>query len=366
MIDSIILEGFKCFCEKTIIPLSQITILYGKNGRGKSSAVQSLLLLGQTMRANNSVENLLLVGNFVGLGTFNDVKNIKSDIDEFKISLVNTEEKVHMSFCRYPDKLQLAKLSGLAVNGDDRFNTKTDETGKDKTESKLVGTTSDVILLQNLKSMQYVAAGRLGPVNSVARNDSMPEDWIGVNGENVINVLSNQSPDLIAAVEKALSKILSGAAVKINYKDADRIELFLNSHDGKEVFKPVNVGFGYSYVLPVIVAALMAKKGSLLIIENPEAHLHPAAQSRLMKFLIDTTMKKDLQLIVESHSDHVVNGMRIAMKDKIMSPTKGHIVYFSDEEGDPIQVITSDANGTLSDYPDDFMDEWTAQMLKLV
>lgn len=63
---------------------------------------------------------------------------------------------------------------------------------------------------------------------------------------------------------------------------------FLNSHDGKDIFKPVNAGFGYSYVLPVIVAALMAKEGSMLIVENPEAHLHPAAQSRLMKFLIET------------------------------------------------------------------------------
>lgn len=125
------------------------------------------------------------------------------------------------------------------------------------------------------------------------------------------------------------------------------------------------MGFGYSYVLPVIVAALMATEGSLLIVENPEAHLHPAAQSRLMKFLIETAKNKNLQLIIESHSDHVVNGMRIAMK-KLLSPKDGHIVYFSDEEDDQIQVITSDVNGTLSDYPDDFMDEWTSQMLKLV
>ncbi len=365
MIDNITLEGFKCFCDETIIPLSQITIMYGKNGRGKSSAVQSLLLLGQTMRVNNSLENLLLVGDFVGLGAFDDVKNIKSADDEFKISLANTEDRVNMSFCSYPNKVQLAKLNGLVVNNVDRFNTKTDEAGKAKAESKSVGATSDAILLQNLKSMQYVTAGRLGPVNSVVRNDSLPEDWIGVNGENVINVLSNQDSNFIVDVQKALSKVLSGATIKI-INEAERIELFLNSHDGSETFKPVNVGFGYSYVLPVIVAALMAKEESLLIIENPEAHLHPAAQSRLMKFLIETAKNKKLQLIIESHSDHVVNGMRIAMKEKLLSPKDGHIVYFSDEEDNQIQVITSDVNGTLSDYPDDFMDEWTSQMLKLV
>jgi len=317
------------------------------------------------MRVNNKLENLMLVGDFVDLGTFDDVKNNKSDADEFKISVRNTIERVDMSFSCDPSKSQLAKLNGFLVNGIDKFDIISDEEGSEEAESKSVGATSDAILLQNLKSMQYVTAGRLGPVNSVVRNDSLPEDWIGVNGENVINVLSNQDSNFIVDVQKALSKVLSGATIKI-INEAERIELFLNSHDGSETFKPVNVGFGYSYVLPVIVAALMAKEESLLIIENPEAHLHPAAQSRLMKFLIETAKNKKLQLIIESHSDHVVNGMRIAMKEKLLSPKDGHIVYFSDEEDNQIQVITSDVNGTLSDYPDDFMDEWTSQMLKLV
>ena len=365
MIDTITIEGFKCFCDETVIPLSQITIMYGKNGRGKSSVAQSLLLISQTMRVNNSLENLMLVGDFVDLGTFDDVKNNKSDADDFKISIRNTIDRVDMSFGCDPSKSQLAKLNGFLVNGVDKFEIKSDEEGKEETENKLAIVTSDVTLLQNLKLIRYVAAGRLGPVNSVLRKDNMLEDWIGVNGENVINVLSNQGADFIDDVEKALSKVLSGATIKVNNGN-ERIELFLNSHDGKDIFKPVNVGFGYSYVLPVIVAALMAKKESLLIVENPEAHLHPAAQSRLMKFLIETAKNKNLQLIIESHSDHVVNGMRIAMKEKLLSPKDGHIVYFSDEEDDQIQVITSDVNGTLSDYPDDFMDEWTSQMLKLV
>ena len=366
MIDNITLEGFKCFCDETVIPLSQITIMYGKNGRGKSSVAQSLLLISQTMIAYNSLGNLLLAGDFVDLGTFDDVKNNISNSDDFKINIRTAFDCVDMSFARYPNKPQLAKLNRFIVNGVDQFDVKSDIKGEKETKSKLPGSTSDVNMLQNLKLIQYVAAGRLGPVNSVPRRDSLTEDWIGVNGENVINVLSNQNSNFIVNVQKALSNVLSGATIKINNEATDRIELFLNSHDGSETFKPVNVGFGYSYVLPVIVAALMAKKESLLIVENPEAHLHPAAQSRLMKFLIETAKEKKLQLIIESHSDHVVNGMRIAMKEGLLSPKDGHIVYFSDEEDDQIQVITSDVNGTLSDYPDDFMDEWTSQMLKLV
>ena len=222
MIDTITLEGFKCFCDETVVPLSQITIMYGKNGRGKSSVAQSLLLISQTMRVNNSLENLMLVGDFVDLGTFDDVKNNKSDADDFKISIRNTIDRVDMSFGCDPNKSQLAKLNGFLVNGVDKFEIKSDEEGKEETENKLAIVTSDVTLLQNLKLIRYVAAGRLGPVNSVLRKDNMLEDWIGVNGENVINVLSNQGADFIDDVEKALSKVLSGATIKVNNGNESR------------------------------------------------------------------------------------------------------------------------------------------------
>ena len=84
-----------------------------------------------------------------------------------------------------------------------------------------------------------------------------------------------------------------------------------------------------------------------------------------MKFLIRVAKEKNLQLIIETHSDHVVNGMRIAMKEGTLQIRDAHILYFSDDER-RVKMITCDKNGTLSDYPDDFLDEWTMQMLKLV
>ena len=151
--------------------------------------------------------------------------------------------------------------------------------------------------------------------------------------------------------------------------EAIRLELLLNSRDGDQLFRPVNVGFGYSYVLPVIVGTLLAEDGSVVIVENPEAHLHPGAQSRIMEFLINQSLEKDLQLIIETHSDHVVNGMRISMKKGTLKPSDSVIQHFaySEETTDPVITrITSDAYGNLSDYPEDFQDEWTAQMLELV
>lgn len=365
MLKVVSLDNFKCFRETEDIHLAPITIMYGKNGRGKSTVAQSLLLLAQTMVDNNDVSKLLLTGKYASLGTFADIVNAESQAQHFGITLKNDEETVEMEFSELPNKPQMALINTLNVNGISRFEKMSKAESDEESASKSVTTTSDIKTLQMLKSARYVSAGRLGPQNSVVRKDYLDDDDLGINGENLINVLLNKGGMFMDEVKSALSQILGGAAIRINIKDSEHIELYLNSKDGENTFRPTNVGFGYSYVLPVIVAALLAKEESLLIIENPEAHLHPAAQSRIMNFLIQIAKKKKLQVILETHSDHVVNGMRIAMKDGVLKTRDAHILYFSDEEP-RVRMITCDPNGTLSEYPDDFMDEWTLQMLKLV
>lgn len=364
------LENYKCFRSTQEIQLTPITLMYGKNGRGKSSVAQALLMLGQTMRVNNGIDKLFFTGEFVKQGTFEDIKSRPSNGEEIKIDLESSDgESLKLGFLTDDRRSQIARLRTFVVNGHDRLEEKGSSEETSSSEEKTVGVTSDVRILQNLKKISFVSAGRLGPVNAVDRNDALRPDWVGVNGENLINVLANKGEAFIKTVEKELSRILSGAAVRISDPKADRIELFLNSSDGESRFRPNNVGFGYSYILPVIVTALLAEEGSILVVENPEAHLHPGAQSRLTKFLIEIAKEKNLQLLIETHSDHVVNGMRIAVKNKDLIPSDCLIVHFSheDKETNPVvDFIHCDKNGTLSTYPDDFMDEWTEQMMKLV
>ena len=95
--------------------------------------------------------------------------------------------------------------------------------------------------------------------------------------------------------------------------------------------------------------------------------MHPGAQSRLARFLIKQAVSNGYQLIMESHSDHVVNGLRIAAKEGEIKSSQCLIDYFySEGDATAARAITCDKNGTLSEYPDDFMDEWTLQLLKLV
>lgn len=370
MIRSISIQGFKCFREKETIPLSQINILYGKNGRGKSTVAQSLLLLAQTMLDCNDIAELHLMGNLIELGNFKEIVNKDIAQNSFFWSLQDDKELIELGFEEFPLKPQLAKLNKLIVNGENRFDiiTSSDE---EKGFNQSVSTTSDIMMLQNLKLLQYVSAGRIGPNNTSLRKDILAPNWFGVKGEYVINVLANQGEEFQKEVCEILSYILSGATLKARPRDIDTIELFLDSVNNGNMFRPINVGFGYSYILPVIVAAILAEKDSILIIENPEAHLHPGAQSRIAKFLIETAKKKNIQLIIETHSDHVINGLRIAMKQKIqeLSPADAEIIFFShdDKETKPdIEIIKCDCHGELNIYPDDFLDEWTKQLVSLI
>lgn len=369
MIKTVSLHNFKCFNKKTEIPLSQITVMYGKNGRGKSSVSQSLLLIGQSMRKNNELGQLVINDGFVSQGLFKELINSTSNNSGFGISITSEkDENVSVYFSPIDNYPAYGQLSSLFVNGENRIDVKASSNNTNEDSSPSLGVTSDISLLQSLKEIVFISADRSGQVNSVKTEYPKGDVYLDPTGKNTINVLAEMGPDFISAIETALDYVLSGATISIKY-NSDNIELGLNSSNGKATYRPTNVGYGYSYVLPVIVGASLAKTGNLVIIENPEAHLHPGAQSRLTEFLINLAKERQFQLIIESHSDHVINGIRIAAKKGLIDPKDCLIDHFSHSESSvepTITVITCDKNGTLSEYPDDFMDEWTAQMLELV
>ena len=135
-------------------------------------------------------------------------------------------------------------------------------------------------------------------------------------------------------------------------------------------FKAENVGFGITYVLPVVLALLKSKPGDLLIIENPESHIHPRGQVILGRLMSIAAMS-GVQIIVETHSDHIINGIRVAVKENLIAKNKALIYYFekvieSDEQYSKITNIEIDEKGELSEYPKDMLDEWNDQLMKLL
>jgi predicted ATPase len=118
--------------------------------------------------------------------------------------------------------------------------------------------------------------------------------------------------------------------------------------------RPANVGFGFSYALPIVVAALTAAPGAVLIVESPEAHLHPAGQSAVGQFLARLA-SAGVQTILETHSDHVLNGIRRAVAERGLLSPDDVIVHFFGADG--AAQLTMRGSGALTEWPEGFFDQ---------
>jgi predicted ATPase len=179
---------------------------------------------------------------------------------------------------------------------------------------------------------------------------------------------------LISQLNAWLNEISPG--VKVAIAEVPGVDKMILSYEfelgvGRTAnFRPNNVGFGISFCLSVILALLTADEKSIIIIENPEAHIHPRGQAELGK-LMALCASCGAQLFIETHSDHIINGIRVAVKDKLIDRKRAIIFWFSKittdtEQFSKISEILIDEKGELSDYPKDFLDEWNNQLIKLV
>ena len=129
-----------------------------------------------------------------------------------------------------------------------------------------------------------------------------------------------------------------------------------------------NVGFGITYALPILVSGLTVPEGGMLLVENPEAHLHAKAQSNMGYFLARMAAA-GVRVIIETHSEHIVNGIRrmIVEGKTDMLHDDMTIYFFQNKNGEKnIMEITMDDMGNLSEFPVDFFDQVRQDMSELM
>jgi hypothetical protein len=230
----------------------------------------------------------------------------------------------------------------------------------------------------NLERIHFVSADRIGPQEFYHQNAMLPQfPHVGTRGEFAVNLLDKMGQELVKDVlclgedsrtlmvqtEAWLGTILNPLKLEVRPLTKTMLELVIGGS------KPANVGFGYSSVLPIIVSGLIAKPGEKLIIENPEIHLHPKSQSALIQFLV-AVANTGVQVFVESHSDHVLNGIRVAVKegqiDKNEVAISFHDCIGPTKKDLKVTSIKLDSQGELSEYPTRFFDEYSNQLFKLV
>jgi len=398
MITKITLKNFKCFKEQTEFPLGQITLLTGMNGKGKSTLLQSLLLMRQSLENNNYTTEILLNGACLNLGNLLDVKNSDTSRDEslklnydYSYDLEGKKVIGNLSYdlIENEDDNMVLQIKNIAHSIKDSNSSEVSEkflwTPKPSNEDTL-NLLFGLIPIRSLrdgwenvprreilsifKDIHYISADRLGPQDFHLKKSLSDFYNVGSKGENTINLLSKRSQgsvnlklclgeevqNLITQTEQWLGYIFDGAKLEIPQSDKITIEPLFNTSLSRERHKASNVGFGYSYILPIIVSGLIAKNNQILIVENPEAHLHPKAQSRLIKFLAKVS-KTGVQVLIESHSDHILNALRIAVLDKIVTSEQANILYFPQKIGQPIVQIVIQPDGKIEEWPEGFFDQ---------
>lgn len=355
------IKGFKCFSDKKI-DLNGLTVLTGSNGAGKSSVIQALLLTREAIEhcAKLSAEkhiykwqekDISLNGTKqLQLGSYDDICNIDAD-----------------NIC-------------ISVNGADFIF----EQGAFDGDVSVMLSDEDFDKLpvyMTREEFYYLNAERIGPR---AYSDIQPVTFLnsGERGELAGNVLhetsktfpkveegrtfeKGETKNFNIQVDRWMSYLFSEVSVKPEPVTPSVCRIKLRG-SRTAVIAP-NTGFGYTYALPIVINGLIAQKGSLLIIENPEAHLHPKAQSNI-GFFIGKMVAAGLKIIVETHSEHVVNGMRrAALSEFGLNPENVSIYFFTNDKGSCQYVpITIDADGDLSDFPVDFFDQVRQDMMEII
>lgn len=193
-----------------------------------------------------------------------------------------------------------------------------------------------------------------------------------------MNVSSDDKQELSLelAITSWIEFIMSGGSVSVQGKNSKGDIMtqkkssvlsvgFNMKNAGKRLISAYNVGFGYSYILPIVVSALIAKEGNILIVENPEAHLHPEAQVRLT-YMLSKLASRGVQVFIETHSEHVVNGLRLAALKPEYSITNDDIkVYFFDEDYS-IKSLDIEKNGRIKNWPARFFDQYQNELAEIL
>ena len=223
-----------------------------------------------------------------------------------------------------------------------------------------VDVTSALPPLMQLQKVYFVSADRRGPVNTQKLDTSVLLSNVGIHGENVLNILYRGGKNLQQKAQDALTYNMKKSSLNVKEVNND-ILLFLDSVNNSNGFKPVNVGFGYSYLLTILLTMLVAEPKSKVFIENPEAHLHPGAQSRLIDFLFKTAKEKNFQLFIETHSENVFNAIRRASLSGFgLEPEEVKSYFFYDKE------IKMGRDGSLNDFPADFFDQTRQELREIM
>ena len=366
------IERFKCF-ESYRLDLSALTLLTGYNGAGKSSSLQPLLLLAQALRERPCSNVLAMNGPLVRLGSAGDVV---SESAGGPITLGFSSEADHSAFWVFANDraLQRGELSL------DHSHFSFDEGdaprwSPDGDLHPLLASVRDLIFIGASRRVSGEAQPFPESPTAVVGDVGAEGQWAGywyIRQADEEVPTERRHPDdprvtVRAQVDAWLNFLFPGAGV--NAEQLPGVALSRTSYTlgrSNERRRPSNVGYGLSYAFPLLVALICAAPGQVVIVDSPEAHLHPRAQSSMGRLLAHFAAA-GVQVIVESHSDHLLSGVRLAVREGLLPAQKSTIHFFGADDGavgNP-QRIAIGGDGSISDWPEGFFDQALTDLIGL-
>ena len=410
-IRSIAVQGFKCLAEESRIEIRPLTILAGANSSGKSTIMQPLLLMKQTLQASYDPGALLLNGpnvkltsvdqlvprQRVDLGnhsftfsvespkglthgiTYSPSESREIEIQEMYIEVHRDNEDAHslrLTLDRKGTDLQaLSRLLGeslleppegtqLVVRRYRCFLAFTFEVLAGN-ESSFAIPILGLFPSYYLERMIHVPGLRGNPERIYERTASGPS-FLGTFEKYVATIIADwtkNDDDRLRDLETEFARLRMTGEVSVRPVTDAQLELQVGrlaegtSH-GQDLVNVADVGFGVSQVLPVLVALLVAESGQLVYVEQPELHLHPRAQYALAGIMADAA-KRGVKVVAETHSALLLLGIRTLLAKGDLDPNLVKLHWFSRDPVDGTTMIHPadlDEDGAFGDWPEDFGD----------
>lgn len=405
MLTKLHLKSFKAWKDTGEMALRPVTMLLGTNSSGKSSLIQSLLLLKQTALSPDRSIHLNLGGDEVNdlfdFGDFDNVLNADAKTSErrFELAFEFTRpagERVstgsfkcaygktssgsvvvqHLDIATSGLEIQVIRRDkgafSLFVDDEQLPRGKSREFAPERSIAlsaealsclgKEGALTEDLSLAirRELEGLRYLGPLRRKPERDYVWNKSSPGD-IGSDGHRTIEALlasallkDAEQTKIIESVSTWLKRM--GVAERIEVRQvgrSTRYELVVHKNGVQANLR--DVGIGISQVLPVLTLAHFAPTGSTIILEEPEIHLHPLAQSVLAELFVEASKKRRVQFIVETHSEHLFRRMQtlIAQQKTDVDQCEMYFVERSRKQA-VLRRLEVDEFGSVGNWPENF------------
>jgi len=389
-IKSLSFNNYKAFLNQQTIEIRPITVLIGKNSSGKSSIAKLFTLLENSL-SRNIKEPLLYNNNGVVIG------------GEFRDLVFNRQPSVPVSFSILFEDDSRIKIEILSPNNgynliinsweliSNDFNAVVtyspslgvyiDQHGK-ILKCQFSGFLPDFLLNEDGSEVipkeffdkysiivDYIGPFRIIPDRQFQLDGKLSHSKTGVKGEFAYPILATSelaNKELEGSVGDWFKKYFNGWGIKVNHQNRPFFEVVLEKDDIE--VNIVDVGQGINQVLPLIVRSFIPSNDTLVIIEQPELHLHPAAHADLAELFAKSALNFNQNFLIETHSENFILRLRklIVANDFGLKPEDVVIYWIDDADiGQEITEITIDGNGKLTDWPSGVFNENLDEILQI-